>query len=401
MKSAWKMSFFILCLGAFLNWMGYGLVYPIFAVSIFNENPIFLALASKALQGFWLGVLIAASPTAQFFSAMAIGALSDRMGRKPVLQISFLVILLGYLLSAFGIWERSFLIVILGRVITGVGAGNISAINASVADISEHSSKARNFALIAMANGIGFAIGPLIGGKLSAFGYGMPFIFAGLLTLLIFILTAFWFKETLRKKKTATTIVSQLQHLITKTVFQKFRVLFPAFFLFCFGWSYYWEFIPVTWIKNYGLDASQIGNFYAYGAAFYALSSGLLIRPIVARFQGPLLLFLACAALGGSLLPLAHAQLQLYWFLIPIQQFLIALIFPVGTAIVSNAVPEDEQGQAVGGFQSLQAFAFAATPFFGGMVSALNYNIPLVLSGAAMFLASLVLLFYKKKLFRV
>src|SRR5579862_5171283 len=180
MKPAWKMSFFILCFGAFLNWMGYGLVYPIFAFSIFNEYSIFLTLASTTLQGFWLGVLIAASPMAQFFSAPAIGVLSDRMGRKPVLQISFMVILLGYLLSAFGIWGRSFLLVILGRIITGVGGGNISAINASVADISAPHDKARNFAMIAMAHGIGFTIGPLVGGKLSAFGYEVPFIFAGL-----------------------------------------------------------------------------------------------------------------------------------------------------------------------------------------------------------------------------
>jgi DHA1 family tetracycline resistance protein-like MFS transporter len=400
MKSAWKMSFFILCLGAFLNWMGYGLVYPIFAVSIFDENPIFLALTSTSLQGFWLGVLIAASPMAQFFSAPAIGVLSDRMGRKPVLQISFLVILLGYLLSAFGIWTHSFLIVVLGRIITGVGAGNISAINASVADISAPSSKARQFALIAMANGIGFTIGPFIGGKLSVFGYEVPFIFAGLLTLLIFILTAFWFTETRGRKKTAVTIVNQLRHLVTKTVFQKFRVLFPAFFIFCFGWSYYWEFIPVTWIKNYGLNASQIGDFYAYGSAFYVLSSGLLIRPILKRFQGPSLLLIAFAALGGCLIPLFHAQLQMYWLFIPLQQFLIALIFPVGTAIVSNAVPENEQGEAVGGFQSLQAFAFAVTPFLGGAVLDFNYSVPLILSGSAMFLACIVLLFYKKKLFQ-
>ncbi len=400
MKPAWKMSFFILCLGAFLNWMSYGLVYPIFAVSIFNDNPIFLALTSTSLQGFWLGVLIAACPMAQFFSAPAIGVLSDRMGRKPVLQISFLVIFLGYLLSAFGIWTHNFFILILGRIVTGVGAGNISAINASAADISASSAKARNFALIAMANGIGFTVGPFIGGKLSAFGYEIPFIFAGLLTLLIFILTAFWFKETHDRKKTSTTMFSQLRHLVTKTVFQKFRVLFPAFFIFCFGWSYYWEFIPVTWIKNYGLNASQIGDFYAYGSAFYVLSSGLLIRPIVKRFQGPLLLLIAFAALGGCFMPLIHSQLRMYWLFIPLQQFLVALIFPVGTAIVSNAVSEDEQGEAVGGFQSLQSFAFAVTPFLGGAVLDFNYNVPLILSGAAMFLACLVLLFYKKKLFR-
>jgi DHA1 family tetracycline resistance protein-like MFS transporter len=179
---------------------------------------------------------------------------------------------------------------------------------------------------------------------------------------------------------------------VNTTVLQKFRTLFPAFFLFCFGWSYYWEFIPVTWIKNYGLNVSQIGDFYAYGSASYVISSGLLIRPIIKRFTKGFVLCLAWAALGLCLLPLVHAKLGLYWVFIPIQQFLVSLIFPVGCAIVSNQVSENRQGEAVGAFQALQSFAFAVTPFLGGALLDLSYNIPLIVSGTAMFLACLVML---------
>jgi DHA1 family tetracycline resistance protein-like MFS transporter len=85
--------------------MSFGLVYPLFAVSIFQQDSIFLPLAPTALRGFWLGVLLAASPLAQFFSSPAVGVFSDRMGRKPILQITFLLILLGYLIAALGVWK--------------------------------------------------------------------------------------------------------------------------------------------------------------------------------------------------------------------------------------------------------------------------------------------------------
>ena len=208
MKSSWKISFFILCFGAFLDWMSYGLVYPIFAVSIFHQDPIFLSLEPTALRGFWLGVLLAASPLAQFLSVPAIGALSDKKGRKPILQISSLLIILGYLLSGLGIWRHSLFFLILGRVVTGVGAGNIAVINSSMADMSSPTAKARNFAWITMANGLGFAVGPWLGGKLSVGGFDIPFIFAAILTAVNFLLITFLFAETHHKKQAATSLGS-------------------------------------------------------------------------------------------------------------------------------------------------------------------------------------------------
>ena len=248
-----------------------------------------------------------------------------------------------------------------------------------------------------MANGLGFSIGPFIGGKLATLGYDMPFIFSGLLTLLCFFIFSWRFRETHPKEKDGwSTFVLRLRHLVKTINLRKFRIFFLAFFIFCFGWSFYWEFIPVTWIKFYGLNVSQIGNFYAYGSAIYVLSSGLLIRPIIKRFKPlPILLF-SLAALALCLFPLPFGTSWLYWIFIPLQQFLIALIFPVSTTIVSNAVAESRQGETLGAFQSLQSFAFAVTPFLGGALLHFNYNITVLLGGASMVLTCLILLNYKK-----
>ncbi len=395
-----NMSFFVLCFGAFLNWMSYGLVYPIFAMSIYHSDPIFLDLASDITPGFWLGTLLAASPLAQFVSSPSIGAFSDRKGRKPILQMTTLLIAIGALLCALGMWQRSFFVLLLGRLVTGVGAGNVGVINASVADFSPSLVKAKNFALIAMANGIGFAVGPFLGGKLAVFGLHVPFLFALLLTLANFALISFYFSETIvKKKKDNSPLGSRFHDLWKTTISPPFRIIFLAFFTFCFGWSFYWEFIPVTWIKNYGLDVSQIGNFYAFGSLIYVLSSGMLIRPILNRFKSLPILFIALAILGTLILFLLHARIEWYWPHIAMQQFLIALIFPVGATIVSNLTTAGRQGEILGAFQSLQAFAFAATPFLGGALLSFSYDTPLVLGGVAMFLASLILfLGYKKKM---
>ena len=267
----------------------------------------------------------------------------------------------------------------------------MAVINSSVADMSPAHAKTKNFALITMANGLGFAVGPFLGGKLSAYGFEMPFLFAIFATVLCFILICFFYSETLVKKINRSNFFPRFKHLWKTMLGQKFRIIFPAFFLFCFGWSFYWEFIPVTWIKNYGLDISHIGNFYAFGSVVYVLSSGILIRPIVNRFKGFSILFIALAVLGIFLLLLYHASIEMYWFNIGIQQFLIALIFPVGTAIVSNLTSKNQQGETLGIFMSLQSFAFAATPFMGGSLLSLSYDSPYIIGGISMFLSCLIL----------
>ncbi|MES2122433.1 MAG: MFS transporter [Chlamydiota bacterium] len=387
-----KISFLILCSTAFIVWISYGIVYPLFAAAIFQKEALFFSLFTS-MQGFWLGVLISASPLAQFFSAPLIGLLSDRMGRKPMLQITTAMIMAGYFISALGFGKQSFFLLILGRVVTGIGAGNIAVINSAVADLSAPTAKAKNFGLIAMTNGLGFAVGPLIGGKLAFLGFDFPFIIAGIFTLINLIFIIFLLDETHLKKTGSTHTSLRLYQHVKVTFFQKNRHFFLAFFLFCFGWSFYWEFIPVTWIREYSLGVSQIGDFYAYGSLFYVLSSGLLIRPVIKRLSAFKILFFAWAALGIFLLLLVGAWIGLYWIFIPIQQFLIALIFPVGTAVVSNLVSEHQQGETLGAFQSLQAFAFAVTPCLGGILLDFMHNTPLIVSALAMLLSSWI--FYR------
>jgi DHA1 family tetracycline resistance protein-like MFS transporter len=397
-----RRSFLALCFESFLVWMSYGFVYPLFAILIFQENSIFSDFTSSVSRGFWLGVLLTAGPLAQFFSSSVIGKISDRTGRKPVLLITTLIIAFGYLLSAYAIKVPHLFLLILGRLITGIGSGNIAVVNSSVADLSHPSTKARNFAWVAVFNGLGFAVGPALSGKISTWGLDIPFLFAGFLTVVSYFFVVFLFSETHEKKqKGYASPIFQIQHLFKITIRHKFFAFFCSFFIFCVGWSFYWEFIPVTWIKQYHTTVSQIGNFYACGSIFYVLTSGFLVQPIVRKFKEfPSLLF-ALTLLGFFLLPLVYAELWLYWICIPVQQFLVALIFPVATAIVSKQITEEQQGEVLGSFQAVQSLAFSLTPLLGGILINLSDKMPLVVSGVSMLLSSFILLVScKKVLFR-
>lgn len=392
-----QQSLCVLYFAAFLNWMSYGLIYPTFAVLMFHDSPFFLPDTHQIMRGVWLGILLSSTPLAQFFFSTLTGSLSDRFGRKSILAATTLLIGIGYLICIEGVWAESLAVLILGRFVTGIGASNLVVINASVADISSSKTKTQHYAYITMANGLGFLVGPYIGGQLSVFGFEYPFIFSAALTLLGLCFILFLFVESLPNiGKTKTTRFGLRQYL------QIFRMkalhrLFLAMLIFCLGWSFYWEFIPVTWIKKYALTAPQIGNFYAYGSLFFVLSCAFLIRLIIKRMAPKAIFLGALGLLGLAFFSLLWGNILLYWIFIPLQQFLIALIFPVATTIVSNAASRSRQGEVLGVFQSLQALAFAATPCLGGILLSITESVPVIFGGVAMFVAFFVLRTIKKE----
>ncbi len=396
-------SLFILLLTIFLDWMSIGLVYPMFSSMIFHQEAHFFPLGtSDVVRGTWLGILLAAGPLAQFFSSPIVGTLSDQKGRKPLLKHTLLIIILGYFLSALGVWAESLPFLLLGRLIVGAGTGNAAAVYAAVADISKPEEKAKHFGLTSMSSGIGFTLGPFLGGTLSSWGFATPFLCALAFSLINLILLIFWFPETHHvRRNVQLSLALGLKNLKKAFHVSTLRTLFLSFFFFCAGWSFYWEFIPATWLQEYHLTPSQVGNFYAYGAAFYALSSGLLIRPIVNRFPPLAIFFTALVLLALTIFPLLfHSNVAIFWGYIPIQHFLAALVFPTGTTIISNSVKEDAQGEIMGILQSVDSFAFGLSPLLAGAFLGLSIHAPILIAGGFMLLAALVLVTnYRKKLF--
>lgn len=376
----------------FIDWMSVGLVYPLFSSIAFQETAFF---DSDALisRGLWMGLLVAACPLAQFFSAPFLGSLSDKKGRSSLLTIALSFIAIGYFISTTGIVFYNLLLLLAGQLLIGTGCGNIAIVSATIADISSADEKAKNFGLISMANGLGFAFGPFFGGVLAHWGsLKTPFFIACLMSLLNLVLVLSFFPKTLQTKK-VSPIARNFKQIFS------YRVLYTLLIclsLCCIGWSLYWEFISVSWIKKYGLNAKQIGFFYGYGALCFAASSGLLVRPLL-KFSGINMLVLLLTALGCSIFPLIWSKgLIPFLIFIPLQQYLLALLFPVSMALISNMISENEQGGVLGVVQSIESLAFAITPLFAGsFVPSLNH-LPMSAGGCIMFLAATILFFHQR-----
>ena len=171
---------------------GWGLVIPVFPKLI--EELTGADISTIGRYGGWLTVAYA---IVQFFFAPVIGNLSDRYGRRPVLLLSLLGFGIDYLFLSFAP-TLGWLFV--GRVIAGITGASITTATAYIADISTHENRAKNFGLIGAAFGLGFIIGPAIGGLLGEFGSRVPFLVAAGLTLLNTLYGYFVLPESLSKE---------------------------------------------------------------------------------------------------------------------------------------------------------------------------------------------------------
>ncbi len=397
--SLWLVLFVV-----FLDHVGIGLVYPMFSSMLFEpDSPFIDSGASNAIKGWYLGLMLSAMPFAAFFSGPILGTLSDQKGRRPLFMFCLSLAIVGYVCSVIGVIANSLIILIGSRIVVGLADGSMGVVSAAIADLSPNdSTKAKNFGLYAMVSGVGFALGPVLGGVLSAYGFTFPFLFAGLATLLNLFLIWIYFNETHTVRKSAVIRFADGIHNLKKAfLIQPLRVLFLVSVFFCVGWSFFYEFLPVIWISDYGFNPVRVGFFFAFGAGFYALSSGVLIRPIVSRCKPYRVLFYSLCALGVvTILLLLHPGAIWIWIYLPIVNFLVALIWPTYTTMISDWAGRDAQGEILGISGSLQALAFAISPLAGGFLVGANTHMPMFVGGLSMLFAALFIgILLRKKLF--
>lgn len=400
MKKSKSISLLLILFVFFIDIMGIGLVYPMFSSMLYQDDCHLIASdVSEVWRGFCLGGLLAAMPLMQFFSAPILGILSDQKGRRKVLLPSLMIGVLGYFLAVFAVSIENLFLLIISRLAVGISAGTSSVVGAALADMSTPENKGKNFGLFNMAGGLGFAVGPFLGGCLSNIhfflfeGYAVPFFLAGLATLLNLVFIALCFEDTYAiKERKKMDLLSGLRNIQRAFEMKNMRAIFFSVFVGCMGWSFYWEFTPVTWITEYHFDTQTIGNLFAYGAIIYALSAGLLIRPIIRSFstQNVLLAgYVLCGTFIGILL--IHRESFWLWVYMPLQQYAMALFWPSASTLVSNSVSEDVQGEMLGVLHSVDALAFGLSPLLAGPLLGLSPQTPIIIGSLAMFLASFIL----------
>jgi len=337
--------------------MGIGLILPVLPDLIRETSGANLAHAA-----IWGGVLSTSFAVMQFLFGPVMGALSDRYGRRPVLLISLAVMAADYIVMAVAgsIW-----LLLAARIVGGMAAATQATANAYIADISKPEEKAARFGLVGAAFGIGFVLGPLIGGLLGEFGTRAPFVAAAALATANLVFGAVALPETVTR---ATRRAFDMRRANPFGAFAHVgrlpgvgRLLL-LFFLYEFAFVVY----PATWAfftrARFDWDPGMIGlSLACFGIAIGVVQGGL-IRVILARFGERLtvlygfvfntIAFLAVACVTSGTVALILTPLTA----------LGAVVTPALQAMMSRAVQDDAQGELQGVISSARAVAMILSP---------------------------------------
>ncbi|WP_439122388.1 TCR/Tet family MFS transporter [Marivita sp.] len=337
--------------------MGIGLIIPVMPDLIRDVTG--RDLANAAL---WGGVLATVYAVMQFLFGPVIGNLSDRFGRRPVLLISLVVMAADYVVMAVAgsIW-----LLLIGRVIGGITAATQSTASAYMADISDPEKKAQNFGLVGAAFGLGFVIGPLMGGVLGEWGTRAPFWAAAALAGANALLGFFVLRETVtdairrpfdwRRANPLGAFRSLGEFPGMGRLFAVFFLYQVAFFVYPSVWAYFGQ-------ARFGWNAGMIGLSLGLFGIMMAIVQGGLIRVILARLgtRGTVIYGLIFDIFAfGALAFVTSGTIAL--ILTPLAAF-GAVITPALQGIMSKAVGDKRQGELQGALTSVGAVAMIVAP---------------------------------------
>jgi DHA1 family tetracycline resistance protein-like MFS transporter len=352
---------------ALLNAMGLTIIVPLvpFLVLQYVAHPNNLAVI--------VGWLTAAYGLCQLIAAPALGVLSDRFGRRPILFICLLGSALGYLIFGLGgaLW-----LLFLGRIIDGLTGGNISVLFGYVADITKPEDRGKYFGRLGAAAGVGSLIGPVLGGLLATINVHVPFLVAAGLLLLTLVCGYFLLPESLHKEHRITSIalseLNPLTQLASAFRWANVRWLLLAWFLFAFPVSMLQTTLTVLMKDSLGFNATQAGLVITLVAAVDILVQGVLVGWLFARLGKIRLGLIALVLVGISYLVLGSLAL----LAIPLLLFVGIILFAGSGSLVENAVRgllsemvgRHEQGRVSGVTQSLQSLGWVVGPLVSGFV---------------------------------
>ena len=405
-----KKGLFFLFFTVFLDMLGFGILIPIIPQLFANPASQFYLLAPDTSVGFGyilLGFLVAVFPLGQFFSSSIKGQLSDFYGRKKLLIVSIGATVIAYVLFALGIWWRNIPLLFISRFFAGITGGNIVVAQAAIADLTTPENRSRNFGMIGAAFGLGFIIGPYIGGKLSdpTFIAGLtpssPFWFAAGLALINTFLIIFFFKETnkniLRGKLDWNRSIGNIKRAL---MLPNLRHLYVTSFLYQAGFSFYTSFFAVYLVYKFSVDQGTIGEFFAFIGFCVVLTQVFIVRRVAKIYREESILRWSILGSGLAVLSFFMPHQLLFLFaLVPFFAVFNGLSLVNLTAIISKSADPKEQGEILGINASVSALAQAIPPAISGFVAAIVIPTqPIVVAGVFILLSGLYFGFIVKTL---
>ena len=348
---SWHAVAFVL-VTVFLDMVGFGLILPVTPRLIQTVAEIDLADAS--LIGGWLFLAYGGM---QFLFGSIMGNLSDAYGRRPLLLISVFGLGADYLLTAFApnVWW-----LFAGRLLAGLCGASYTIANAYLADITKPEDRARVFGLVGAAFGLGFVIGPAIGGILGELGPRVPFFVAAGVSILNFVYGYFVLPETLNPALRRPFSLARSSPMGALKVFSSNKQVMPLLVvvaIFFFATSVYPAIWPFWGIARFGWSESTIGLTLAVFGLMAAVVQGGLTGPAVKLFgeKRAALMGLATSVIAAIGYGLAE-NLNMVVILLVLHAP-EGIVFPAVTALMSKEAPADSQGELQGGIASAQNLA--------------------------------------------
>lgn len=351
----------------FLCGIGFSIITPIVP---FLVQPYVSNLGNQAIA---VTLLTSVYAVCVFFAAPALGALSDRYGRRPILLICLLGSTVGYLIFGMGgaLW-----VLFLGRIIDGITGGNISTLFAYFADITPREQRTKYFGWISAIAGIGGAIGPTLGGLLAKFGYSVPMYFVALITFLNLIYGILYMSESLDKNNRLKNITftrlnpfAQLINILSMKSLR--RLLISAFLLWIPNGALQGTFSEFT-MDTFNWSPVIIGLMFSIMGIQDIISQGFIMPKLLKKFSDIQIVILGMISeiIGYGLIA-ASAIFSLYPLII-IGMFIFAFgdsIFgPSFNGILSKSGDASEQGRIQGGSQAIRSLATIIGPIVGGEI---------------------------------
>jgi DHA1 family tetracycline resistance protein-like MFS transporter len=341
----------IIFLTIFVNLVGFGIIIPLlpFYAETFGASPIVI------------GLLFGVFSLCQLVAAPALGDLSDRYGRRPILIFSLVGTVVSFVMLALA---HSIAMLFAARIVDGLSGGNISTARAYVADVTEPSDRARAYGLIGAAFGLGFILGPALSGILAGISYTAPIWAAAALTVVATVMAWLWLPETVhRTQASAGNPFRYLPELLRRP---PVRRILTVDFIYWFAFAIFQTTFSLFAARRFGFDLARTGYFFAGFGLLGAAIQGGLIRPVVRRLgdKHTLLLGLGFAVVGLVATALAHSVTMFALALLPLALG-IGFGHPTVSSLVSRVARGDEQGRVQGAASAVESLGRTVGPVWG------------------------------------
>jgi DHA1 family tetracycline resistance protein-like MFS transporter len=355
-----NLNFVLICV--FIDMLGIGLIVPVLPVLVGEFT------GTRDNQAYWYGVMSAVFGLMQFLFMPMLGAISDRIGRRPVLLYSMAGMSVNFLTTA---WAPNLACLFIGRVIGGMSSASMSVASAYASDISTPENRAKSFGKIGAAFGLGFICGPMLGGLLGTVDLHLPFYVAGALSAANFVYGYFVVPESLPASRRAPFTLSKLNPLAALAKLARrtdIRGLLVTYTLVTLAAMM----LQTTWVLyttfRFNWTPGQNGAaLFCVGVTAAVVQAGLL-GVLIKRFGEVHLSLLGLAS--GAVTYLLYGLATQGWmmYVLILCNVLSFAIGPALQSIISKSTPPNEQGELMGSLQSISSVGVIIMPLLGSAI---------------------------------